>query len=334
MKLPERSAAIDLGLVNEMGGNCLAIGSLTLDTGVGVDDLIAIFMSRGHVLVYAGTDPSRAETWQISGIFHLGKVIGDRPLVKLGGDLIAITSDGYIPLLQFLGAGREQKQLAISDKIAPTVTEAVRMNSELDGWQPILYSEANWLLFNVPVGPGRFDQHTMNVQTGAWCEFTGMNANCWETFGDKLYFGGSSGKVFAADTGGSDDGTPIRGVVRSAYNYLHSPYDKQFRLLRSHIESAASGTQISIGASVDFDRRLPALSPGTTAQAGTAWDVGSWDTFAWSSGLARHRAWRGIAVKGAAVSVHLVSYTSSDQISLFSSDVVYDSVTGAIAQTG
>ena len=38
---------IDLGLVNEMGGNCIAIGSLTLDTGVGVDDLLAVFMSRG-----------------------------------------------------------------------------------------------------------------------------------------------------------------------------------------------------------------------------------------------------------------------------------------------
>ena len=71
------------------------------------------------MLVYAGTDPSSIETWSLSGIFHLGKVIGDRPLVKLGGDLIAITSDGYIPLLQFLGAGREQRQLAISDKIAP-----------------------------------------------------------------------------------------------------------------------------------------------------------------------------------------------------------------------
>ena len=118
---------INLGLVNEMGGNCLAVGSLTLDTGIGVDDLLAIFMSRGHVLIYAGTDPSSANAWQISGIYHLGKVIGDRPLVKLGGDLIAITSDGYIPLLQFIGAGREQRQLAISDNIAPTVTDAVRI---------------------------------------------------------------------------------------------------------------------------------------------------------------------------------------------------------------
>ena len=109
-------------------------------------------------------------------------MIGDKPLVKLGGDLIAITSDGYIPLLQFLGAGREQRQLAISDKIAPTVTEAVRLQGALEGWQAILFSEANWLLFNVPAGPGGFEQHVMNVQTGAWCKFSGMKAHCWETF--------------------------------------------------------------------------------------------------------------------------------------------------------
>ena len=107
------------------------------------------------MLIYAGTDPSTANAWQISGQYKLGPVIGDRPLVKLGGDLIAITSDGYIPLLQFLGAGREQRQLAISDKIAPTVTQAVSSFGSVAGWQAILvFSEANWLLFNLPEDDG------------------------------------------------------------------------------------------------------------------------------------------------------------------------------------
>ena len=92
----------NLGLVNAAGGNAMAVGSLSLDTGAGIDDLLVICMSRGHVLVYAGNDPSTISDWQLAGIFHLGAVIGDRPLIKLGGDLIAITADGYIPLLQFL----------------------------------------------------------------------------------------------------------------------------------------------------------------------------------------------------------------------------------------
>ena len=326
----------NLGFVNESGGNCRALGSLTLDTGVGVDDLLAICMSRGDVLIYAGTDPSTANAWQISGQYKLGPVIGDRPLVKLGGDLIAITSDGYIPLLQFLGAGREQRQLAISDKIAPTVTQSVFSFGGVAGWQAILFSEANWLLFNVPEDDGgsRFIQHTMNVQTGAWCSFRGMNARCWETFKGKLYFGTGAGKVMQADTGGADGDTSIRGIVRSAYNYLQSPYDKQFRLLRAHIESGAAGSQVQIGASVDFDRNLPVLVPGSITQAGTPWDTAAWDTFSWGSGLGRFRHWRGVNVKGAAISVHISSFTRTDQVSWFSSDVVYDQVTGAIANTG
>ena len=248
------------------------------------------------MLIYAGTDPSTANAWQISGKYKLGTVIGDRPFVKLGGDLIAITSDGYIPLLQFLGAGREQRQLAISDKIAPTVTQAVSFFGSVRGWQAILFSEANWLLFNVPEDDGgsRFTQHVQNVQTGAWCSFRGMNARCWETYKGKIYFGSDAGKVMQADTGGADGDTSIRGLVRSAYNYLQSPYDKQFRLLRAHIESGAAGSQVQIGASVDFDRGLPPLAPGTITQAGTAWDTAAWDTFEWGSGLGRFQAlaWR------------------------------------------
>ena len=324
----------NLGLVNEEGGNCVAIGSLTLDTGVGVDDLLAIFMSRGHVLVFAGTDPSRAAQWNLSGIFQLGSVIGSDSLVKLGGDLIAITSDGYIPLLQFLGAGREQRQLAISDKIAPSVTEAVREHSAVPGWKSILFSEANWLLFNVPQDNGIFRQHVMNVQTGAWCLFTGMNSHCWETYKGGLYYGASGGRVMQADQSGGDGAASIKGIARSAYNYMGSPYDKQFRLLRAHVESGGTGAQVSVGASVDFDRILPNLTPGKITQAGTAWDTAAWDTFQWSSGQGRSRSWRGIAAKGAAISVHLGSYTAGDQISWFSSDVVYDQVTGAISETG
>ena len=145
----------NLGFVNESGGNCLALGSLTLDTGVGVDDLLAICMSRGDVLIYAGTDPSTANAWQISGQYKLGPVIGDRPLVKLGGDLIAITSGRLHSLAPIhRSAGREQRQLAISDKIAPTVTQAVATFGSVAGWQAILFSEANWLLFNVPEDDG------------------------------------------------------------------------------------------------------------------------------------------------------------------------------------
>ena len=325
-------SSYDVGLVNEEGGNVVAVGSLTRDTGIGVDDLFAIFMSSGHVLIYAGTDPSSANTWSLSGIFQLGRVIGDRSLVKLGGDLIVVTADGYIPLLQFLSTGREQRQLAISDKIAPTVTRDVELFGDEPGWQAVLYPEANWLLFNVPQGGGIYHQHVQNVQTGAWCLFTGMNAASWAIFGDKIYYGTSNGKVVQADTGGKDGDMAVCGLVRTAYNYLQSPYDKQFRMLRMHIESGSPNSRVSTGASVDFDRRPTQLSPAGLSSAGTAWNVGAWNSFTWAAGVSRHRAWRGLALKGSAISLSVASSTSEGQITWYSSDILYNSVTGAISQ--
>ena len=99
----------DLSNVVSAGGNIAAIGSLSMDTGSGVDDLLAIFMDQGQVLIWFGDDPGDVARWGLQGIFQLGPVVGDRPLVNLGADLICITADGYIPLLQFLDAGREQR---------------------------------------------------------------------------------------------------------------------------------------------------------------------------------------------------------------------------------
>ena len=139
-----------------------------------MDDLLAICMSRGDILIYAGTDPSTANAWQISGQYKLGPVIGDRPLVKLGGDLIAITSRRLHSPPAIPRCGTRAASVGyLRDKIAPTVTQSTFSNfGSVAGWQAILFSEANWLLFNVPEDddwqPLRI-QHTMNVQTGAWC---------------------------------------------------------------------------------------------------------------------------------------------------------------------
>ena len=95
---------------------------MTIDSGIGVDDLFCVFLSSGAVLVYQGTDISDANSWGIVGTFNLGRVVGDRPLIKFAGDLIAITVDGYIPLTQFLAKGRDSDSLARSDAISSAVS--------------------------------------------------------------------------------------------------------------------------------------------------------------------------------------------------------------------
>ena len=253
-------------------------------------------------------------------------MVGDRPLVKLGGDLIAITADGYIPLLQFLSSGREQRQLAVSDTIAPTVSELIRLHSARSGWQSVLFSDANWLLFNVPTGPDSYVQHIMNVQTGAWCRFRGWKSHCYEMHANRLFFGGDAGKVNEANTGSTDLGMTITADASTAYNYLDSPYDKIFHMIRAHVESGG-GVQVSVGATVDFDRKFPSLATGQVTTVGTKWDTKKWDTFKWGGGEGRLRVWQGVELNGSAISAHLQVTTRGDQVEWQSTDVLYDQVT-------
>ena len=319
--------SIDLGLVVSDGGNIRALGSFTLDSGSGVDDLLGVFMQSGKVLLYSGTDPGDADNWRIAGIFNIGQTVGQNPVVKRGGDLIAITVDGYVPLLPFLHAERSDQRIAISDKIAPAVHDVVELYADEPGWQAVMHAPANVLLFNVPLGGDVYEQHVSNLQTGAWARFTGWNAACWGQHDDRLYFGTADGKVIRAFHGGTDCGAAVPSRIRSAYNYLGSPYNKHINLIRAHTESAGGTTPIAVGISADFDRDLPVAAPATLEQGGTAWDTAKWDTFTWGAGISRHRAWRSAPGNGVAFSLHIAATTEGDPVSYFGGEIHYDQLT-------
>ena len=322
--------SIDLGLVVSGGGPLRALGSVTLDSGSGVDDLLAVFFDSGQVALYAGTNPEDAANWRIAGVFDIGRVVGADPLVKRGGDLIAVTVDGFIPLLPFLHSGRSQPGIAVSDKISPLVREAVRESGSRPGWQAVMHAPGNWLLFNVPIDDGVAHQFVANLSTGAWGHFTGMNAECWSARGDRLLYGASGGRVIQADVGNTDvDGTPpIR--IRSAFNYLGTPYDKHFKTIRAHVESDGGRGRVNVGATVNFDRDVPILTSARLEPSGALWDTAKWDTFKWGAGLSRTHRWQGLMLKGNCISVHLTSQVGGYPVSLFSTDVLYDQTAGIV----
>ena len=334
-----------IGLIAEEAGDAVAIGSISMDTGRGVDDMLAVLMERGQVVLFQGTNPDDADSWRMVGVFHLAPIVGDRPMVKLGGDLVIITGDGFLPLLQFIRGGREQTDLAISDPIAPSVAEAVRDGVDPDGgtlfgWQAELHTPSKWLLFNVPL-PGfeRFEQYVMNIQTKAWCRFTGMNARCWTSTRDGLFFGDAEGKVMRADVGGVDgrppgirrpnDGEAIQTAVRSAYTYCDVPNTKIFQQLRMHLESQQDATILRIGWGVDFGSQPITLSSGRVEDVGRRWSTDGWNRFKWSSGVDRIYTWLCSPVKGTAVAVHIESVQEGQQTVWRSTDLLYNVLPGA-----
>ena len=325
----------DLAGITPEGGACLAIGSLSVDTGSGADDLIVFLMERGQVLLYSGGDPSGDE-WRINGVFQLAPVIGRNPMVKLGADLIVITTDGYLPLIQFLTEGREQQRLALSNKVTPTIKRAIELFGSATGWQGLYYGSANWLLFNVGgLGGGPGVQHVMNTNSGAWTEFHGMPAACWAEHEGKLFFGTNTGKVVEANVPGDDDGEPIFYSAQSAYSYLNSPYDKLIRAVRPHFRTSGATADINFGVIADFGIKTPLFRQIRVQDSGQKWaDIASWDDWRWGSGEARFRQFKMVTTRGAAVATRVELTARGGDLSWFSTDLLWDGLKGSLPVGG
>lgn len=279
--------------VGNFGGNLLAVHSITHDGGEGLDDYFCAFMSSGEVIVYRGTgDPA---SFVLVGVYHIGPLVNKRALTRVGAELLAITSDGYIPVTKVLRNARSSPKQAISDKITQEASYVVKQHGSNSGWQAIVYHKGPYVLINVPVSASSIQQHVMNLNTGAWCRFTGQAATCWAIFADNLYFGNASGVVYKADNGFSDAGTAISTDAQTAWNYFGDRGRlKKFNAIRPiFVADGDPGAQYGTG--VDFETIVPTSAlavPSTTASY--TWDdpASIWDVATWGGAYRSARGWQ------------------------------------------
>ena len=322
--------AFDFAYEAPEGGNLLDIGTMTIDSGTGVDDLILFFMSKGVVLLYRGIDPAATDD---SGFFKAGKykigaLVGDRPLVNVGGDLFVHTVDGIMSMQALLERGRSGQQgVSVSDAIVPSIRAQAAVYGDNTGWDSILHPPASWLMFSAPEPGGA--QFVMNTKTGAWCRFTGMDARCWGIFKDKLYFGGPGGKVCEANAGAADLDANIIGDVQTAFNYLRSPQDKRITLARSIVE-ADSSIHVRVGSTTDFGVAEDLTAPISIATVGAKWNQTKWNAAKWATGTVQLRDWQAVNRIGSAISVRMRSETRGASVALFATDIVYERAEGIL----
>jgi hypothetical protein len=183
-----------LGEVGNFGGNLIAIQGLTNDGGNGQDDNLCFFMSTGEIIIYAGTDPG--VDFNLIGVFYAGRPITTRGIIKYGPDILSITNNGYEPISSLLPLSFGKDNTGIGKYIKGAAAAATSASPSAFGWQATLAPNDNLLVINVPQTNNQFVQHVLNVNTTAWCSFSGINARCWSTFGNTLYCGGTNGTVY------------------------------------------------------------------------------------------------------------------------------------------
>lgn len=267
---------VDLSLLTSKGGYLKAIACWTQDGGQGIDDLTVFITSEGEVLVYSGNNPSNPDDWQLKGKYFISPPVGDYCTIQYGGDIVVICEEGYIPLSTVISLPEGQNgKVAYSDKIRGLVLSRIKDNKNLSGWQGIIYPRGGYALFNVPVRSS-FEQHVINISSGAWCRFTGINSLCWCLFDGRLYFGAGGG-VFRFDDGYSDNGLPILGNVHQAYCNLGNNSLKKIQMLNPRTKSLSSFA-LSIYTNMDFDDNEFDYVENLGGSTGTKWNKYKWSS--------------------------------------------------------
>ncbi len=318
-----------LGGVFNNGGQVLAGGSLSTDSGSGIDDLFVVVTDNGEAAIYAGTNPG--SDFALLGVYPIGLPVGNRCLFKVAGDLIVITTFGAESIKQVMASDRaEVDKRTITGKVRESFNKQVQNYRGNFGWQGFVYAKGRYALINVPVAQGvRQEQFVQNLNTGAWCKFTGMNANCWATLNDELYFGGGSG-VFKADTGYNDDGSQIQAEIKTAFNGCgNHGQNKFFNALRPLL--LTSGViAITAGVNVDYNNTSPtatlSASPGNTG----LWGSGLWGQSRWGGRGLLTRKWLTVGQIGTTVAARLRVAASGMSVQVNGFDINYQRSEGSI----
>lgn len=273
------------------GGYLMASATWTVDGGNGPDDRAVFVTSEGDVIVYQGTNPSVAATWEKIGSYFIGKPLGRRCFTKYGGDLLLLTEEGAFPLSKLLQSSTIDYTVAISDKISPAFTEAAKLYGATFGWKAVVHPAQAALLVNVPIAEdGEHEQYVMNTFTGAWCRFKEWDAEDFEIFDKDLYYTAGT-VVYKAWTGRIDGADNIVTYAKQAFSYLGSSgLLKDFKMMQPVL--AVNGS-LSFLTDIDVDFRDGPIA-GTasyTVVSGALWDVGLWNQGFWAPGIEVVQQW-------------------------------------------
>lgn len=331
--------SFDFSQVAKCGGVLVAVANWTLDGGQGIDDLTVFITSEGEVLVYAGSNPEDPDDWNLKGSYRISKPIGYNCTMKYQGDIVIITEDGYMPLGKMLSVSNSGETNNIfSDVIRELVLSRTSLNKSKRGWQSVIFSKKGFALFNVP-NASQFEQHVINVNTGAWCRWLINRAFCWCVYEDELYFGGDNA-VYKMNDGYSDNGTEIKGIIEQAYNTLGTPAIKKINLINPHTKCSAN-YKLVIYTNTDFKSQNIDYVTNIEVSVGSMWSVAKWSNIAggvdagykWSNNYDAtliNSQWVANSAIGSSISIVFKTKTTGNKIEWYDTAMRYEYGTGIL----
>lgn len=318
----------DCGALWTKGGYMVHMVSWTVDGGSGPQDYACFISSRGQISIFSGTDPTNSNVWALVGTFDTAPPIGRRCALRIGSDVALITEAGVLPISQVLpfdpGADRS---VAITARIQNAMALASIQAKSNFGWQMISFPAQTLALLNIPLTENSSQQqYVMNELTGAWCQFVGWNANCFEIFNDNLYWGGNKGDINQGYIGSSDGGTSIPADMQCAFNWMDEPGKVKRMTMVQPLLNLGGNLTPTMAIDTDFMTSTN-VAPVATLTGGAAWDSAVWDSSLWPGLSVNFTQWLSVDAIGHALAIRMrVNVTAPNISSLGEFDIgVFDS---------
>lgn len=312
------------------GGAVLFGGTVSMDSGEGMDDRLVIITTEGELVIYAGTDPSDASKWALEGVYRIGRPVSKHGWFRAGGDLVIVTEDGITSVLQAV----QQDRAAL---MAGALTAPIE-----DAWQRIvarrqaafpfsctLWHSQTLLMVGTPTEDSSNPQcFVANTRTGAWARYTGWDVRCSVVHQDRLYFGTEDGRVALAESGGEDFGAPYIATWVPKFSDCKVP-DQKFAVSARIMARVQAETRYAITGLADWQvkgLRLPQIS---TAEDANTWGFGTWGLSIWGGGYGAVTSteWQKINGYGYALAPAVqigISRTSGPEVEMIMAQVQYE----------
>lgn len=268
------------------GGGAVWFGATwSLDAGDGLDDKCVFFSTTGQVAVYQGTDPSSGATWSKVGVYQITTPMGPKAVERAGGDVLVATEDGIVPLSQAVAKDSAALSLAAVTRSIPENWANEVIDRRTVNWEMIKWDASNMLIVSQPITvEGQESQcYVANVETGAWCRFTGWDTRCLALYNDRGYFGTSTGEVYEMEVGGTDDGTPYVCVYVGQFDHMKAMGAEKTVMQARATFRAASPFNYKLSVSTNYQISLPSAPASADDYSVAEWDAAVWDTDVWDS---------------------------------------------------
>jgi hypothetical protein len=308
--------ALPLGGFFSRGGSLLAGSTWSVDLSNTTDDLCVFVTTEGEVAVFAGTNPSSASTWELRGVYQIGKPLGVRCFLRAGGDLAIMTEDGMIPLSQVISLAPEALATqAVTRPIEPEWRAAVDQVGSTNGWEVLSWPRKGQAIVAIPTQPGEDGrQFVANITTGKWCDYVGWPATTFAVYQNRLFFGTSNGFVVEADVGGSDRNGSYTAICVLHYDTLRNASSYKIAQMARATINASVNPNALLSVHADFSLVLPS-APSVGPQIGgeAVYDDGIWNSATFPGAPRLFNNWQAVTGDGNALALAIQITSGQDQ---------------------